>query len=129
MTILLVISAPITRADIQVLCECVKPLLKGNDAGFLVCDVGALVDPDAVTVDALAQLQLTARRHGRQLRLRHTGPELQSLLTLMGLRDVLRPEPGSSKIRALRLKSKGQAKEREQGRGVEEERDPADLSS
>jgi hypothetical protein len=37
----------------------------------------------------LARLQLTGRRLGRQVRLRHACGELQDLLALMGLRDVL----------------------------------------
>jgi len=44
---------------------------------------------DASTVDALARLQLTARRHGFQVRLRGTSPELRELVAFMGLRDVL----------------------------------------
>lgn len=123
MTILLVISTPIARADIKVLCAHVGALLQACDARFIICDVGVLVDPDAVTVDALARLQLTARRYGRQLRLRHAGKELRDLLALMGLRDVVRVE------RALRLKPRRQAEERKQGRGVEEEGDSADPAS
>ena len=97
MTILLVISAPITREAIPVLCACLRALLRENDAGFIICDVGTLVDPDAVTIDALARLQLTARRHGRELRLRHACPELRVLLAFMGFRDVLRLETGVPK--------------------------------
>jgi anti-anti-sigma regulatory factor len=115
-----VISAPITRADIKVLCECARTLLKESDASSVVCDLGALIDPDAVTVECLARLQLTTRRQGGQLRLRHACKELRDLLALMGLRDVVRLET------ALRLKPRGQPEEREQARGIEEERDPAD---
>jgi hypothetical protein len=81
----------------------------------IVCDVGALA-PDAVAIDALARLQLAARRLGLEIRLRHASSELQELLAFAGLRDVLRVEAG------------GQAEQREQRVGVEEEReldDPA----
>ncbi len=81
----------------------------------IVFDVGALA-PDAVAVDVLARLQLAARRLGLEIRLRHASRELQQLLAFVGLRDVLRVEAG------------GQAEEREQRVGVEEEReldDPA----
>jgi ABC-type transporter Mla MlaB component len=44
---------------------------------------------DAVTVDALARLQLAARRHQYQVRLRGASNELRELVALMGLRDVL----------------------------------------
>jgi ABC-type transporter Mla MlaB component len=44
---------------------------------------------DARTVDALARLQLLARRHQCQVRLRGASPELLRLVSFMGLRDVL----------------------------------------
>jgi STAS domain len=74
----------------------------------IVCDVGGLA-PDAVTVDALARLQLTAGRLGVEIRLRHASSELQELLAFVGLRDVLRVDAGR------------QAEEREQRVGIEEE--------
>ena len=74
----------------------------------IVCDVGALA-PDVVTVDTLARLQLEARRCGAEIRLRNVSPELGRLLELAGLRDVLRVE------------LEGQAEEREECLGVEEE--------
>jgi ABC-type transporter Mla MlaB component len=119
-TIVLVISGPIARAGIAGLCERVAVLLEGSDADHVVCDVRALVDPDAVAVDALARLQLTARRLGRQVRLRHACGELEDLLALMGLRGVVSPCAGSA------VEPRGQAKQGEQARGVEEEADPAD---
>lgn len=119
-TIVFVISGPIGRADIARLCEHARLLLEDCDARVVVCDVGALVDPDAVTVDALARLQLTARRLGRQMRLQDACGELEELLALIGLSDAVPCGPG------LPLQSRGQSEEREQGRGVEEETDPAD---
>ena len=47
------------------------------------------VEPDAVTVDALARLQLAAQRHSCQVRLRDASPELLELVAFMGLSDVL----------------------------------------
>jgi hypothetical protein len=47
------------------------------------------VDPDAVTVEALARLQLATRRHGYRVRLCNASDELLDLLAFMGLRDVL----------------------------------------
>jgi ABC-type transporter Mla MlaB component len=52
------------------------------------CDVAGL-PPDAVTVDALARVQLAARRNGRQVRLRNASDELLALLELAGLREVV----------------------------------------
>lgn len=119
-TTLLVLRGPIARADIPALCERVRVLLTDMDADLVVCDVGALADPDAVAVDALARLQLTALRLGRRVRLRHARGDLQELPALVGLCDVL---PLSA---ALPLDPRGQAEEREQARGVEEEADPGD---
>jgi hypothetical protein len=59
----------------------------------IVCDVGALA-PDAAAVDALARLQLSARRLSHEILLRDASTELQELLEFVGLRDVLRIETG-----------------------------------
>jgi ABC-type transporter Mla MlaB component len=88
-TIVLVIAGRITRADIPGLCESTKAWLGASDGDLVVCDVAALVDPDAAAVDALARLQLTAHRFGRRVKLRHASRDLQDLLDLMGLRDVV----------------------------------------
>jgi anti-anti-sigma regulatory factor len=85
----LVVDAPLHRADIPGLCERVCRLLAASDAPQIVCDVGAFPEADAVVVDALAQLQLAARRLGRTVELCGAGPELRALLTLMGLDDVV----------------------------------------
>ena len=114
-----VIRGPITRAAIARLCERVGVALEGSGAELVVCDVGAVVDPDAATVDALARLQLTARRLGCGVRLRDACGELKELLALVGLDDVVPCTP-------LRGELRGQAEEREQAGGVEEEADPGD---
>jgi ABC-type transporter Mla MlaB component len=82
------IEGPIARADLPGLCDRVCTLLERTRAGVALCDVSG-VDPDAVTVDALARLQLAARRHECQVRLRRASPELLELVAFMGLRDVL----------------------------------------
>lgn len=120
-TIDVVISGRITRAAIAGLCERVRVALEGSGADLVVCDVGALVDPDAATIDAVARLQLTARRLGRQVRLRDACGELLELIALVGLGDVV------PLWAPLRLEPRGEAEEREQARGVEEEADPGDL--
>ncbi len=50
----------------------------------VVCDAGAL-PPDVVSVEALARLQLQARRHGRRVELRNVPVELGRLLAFLGL--------------------------------------------
>jgi ABC-type transporter Mla MlaB component len=87
-TIAFAIRGPIARDDLPGLCDRVCALLERSGAELARCDVGG-VDPDAVTVDALARLQLAARRHGCRIRLRHASPELRELVALMGLSDVL----------------------------------------
>jgi ABC-type transporter Mla MlaB component len=119
-TIVLVLSGPSTAPDILALCERVRELMEGSDADPVVCDVSALADPDVATVDVLARLQLTARQGGRRVRLRHACIELQELLALMGLSEVLPCGTVSG------LEQRGQAEEREQARGVQEEADPGD---
>jgi ABC-type transporter Mla MlaB component len=87
-TLAFAIRGPIARADLPGLCERVCALLQGSSATVVLCDVIG-VEPDAVTVDALARLQLAAQRRGCQVRLRHASDELLELVDLMGLRDVL----------------------------------------
>ncbi|MDX6721547.1 MAG: hypothetical protein QOJ63_3801 [Solirubrobacteraceae bacterium] len=87
-TIAFAITGPITRSDLPGLCDRVCGLLSSGRADVALCDVGG-VEPDAVTVDALARLQLAARRHGCTIRLRHASGDLRELLAFMGLADVL----------------------------------------
>ncbi len=82
------ITGPITRADLPGLCARVRRLLANSDADLASCDVSD-VAADAVTVDALARLQLAARRHGCRVVLHHSSSQLRQLVALMGLSDVL----------------------------------------
>ena len=79
------------------------------------CDVGTLA-PDLLTIEALARLQLNATREGVELRLSGASSDLERLIAFCGLAGV------------LGLEASRQAEQREQRRGVEEERhldDPA----
>lgn len=87
-TITFAIRGPLARADLLGLSERVCRLLTRSGAVLARCDVSG-VAVDAVTIDALARLQLAARRHGCQVRLLGASDELRELLELMGLRDVL----------------------------------------
>ena len=82
------IWGPIGRDDLPGLCDRVCALLQASEARVALCDVRG-VEPDAVTVDALARLQLAARRCGCQVRLRYASDELLELVAFMGLTDVL----------------------------------------
>jgi anti-anti-sigma regulatory factor len=85
----------------------------------LVCDLAALTNADLATVEALARLQLGARRLGCQLSVRNAPAELRELLALVGLQEIV----------GLRVETRGQAEEREEPLGVEEEGDPADPAT
>jgi ABC-type transporter Mla MlaB component len=89
-TITFAIRGPLVREDLPELYERVCALLGGVGAGadVAVCDVQGIA-ADAVSVDALARLQLAARRHRCRIELRHASPELRELIAFMGLEDVL----------------------------------------
>lgn len=87
-TVVFAIRGPIEREDLPGLCDRVCAVLAGSDADIAECDVYD-IQPDAVTVDALARLQVAARRHGCRVRLRNASSELRELVALMGLGDVL----------------------------------------
>jgi anti-anti-sigma regulatory factor len=65
---------------------------------------------DLATVDALARLQLDARRRGSPLKLRDPSPQLRDLIELCGLAEALGVEP------------RGDPEQLEQPLGIEEER-------
>ncbi len=87
-TVTFAIWGPIERGDLPGLCDRVCELLERSGATAAFCEVGG-VAADAVTVDALARLQLAARRHGCRIRLRGASDELRGLVAFMGLEDVL----------------------------------------
>jgi anti-anti-sigma regulatory factor len=114
------VGGAIARAEIPAICEQAHGLLVSGNANRLICDVGAVKLPDAVTIDALARLQLTARRLGREIGVCHASGELRELLDFAGLSEVIPLSAGS------RIDARRQAEQREEGRGVQEEGDPAD---
>lgn len=118
--IVVALRPPLARDDVPSLCEHVRTLLEGSDADLVVYDVGELTCPDAVTIDALARLALTARRLGRDIGLRRASSELHELLAFAGLADVAAPW--------IALGLERETEQREQGLRVEEERDPGDLT-
>ncbi len=86
-TVTFAVRGPIDPADLPGLCERVCALLARADAELAVCDVHG-VPSDAVTVDALARLQLAAMRQGCKVRLRGASDELSELVAFMGLENV-----------------------------------------
>jgi ABC-type transporter Mla MlaB component len=87
-TITFAIWGPIVREDLPGLRHRVCALLAHSGASVALCDVTG-VAADAVTVDALARLQLAARHHRCQIRLRGASAALCDLVAFMGLQDVL----------------------------------------
>ena len=85
----LVLRDPISPSDIDGLCKRARALLRDARARTFVCDVREVRRPDAVTVDALARLQLTVKRCGSELRLVYATDELLGLIDLAGLADVV----------------------------------------
>jgi hypothetical protein len=100
------VGPTVARADIPGLCAGLAERLHGPAGGVVTCDV-TRARPDLVTVEVLAWLRLTARRHGWTLVVHGAGPPLRQLLGLAGLSEAL-PEPCR------------QAEEREQPDGVQE---------
>jgi ABC-type transporter Mla MlaB component len=90
------VRGPIARDDLPGLCTRVRALLDGSDADVALCDVAG-VDADAVTVDALARLQLAARRYGCRVHLLNACDELVALVEFMGLTDVLPSGDGATR--------------------------------
>ncbi len=119
----LLIGGRIIPADIPALCRLAQVLVEKSHNGVILCDVRALNHPDAVAVDALARLQLAAKRLGGNVALVHVTTELQELLDLCGLSDVLRS------CDDLGVEPSGQTEQREEPGGVQKERDPPNPSA
>ena len=95
------ISGPIARTDLPGLCDRVCAIL-GAGPSVARCDVSG-VEPDAVCVDALARLQLAARRRGCCVRLENASDALLGLVELMGLTHVLPAEVSHAGVSAPRI--------------------------
>jgi ABC-type transporter Mla MlaB component len=110
-SIVLVFGAPIAPGDVPALCEQVRLALEARRARVVLCDVRALREADVATVDALARLQLTARRLGGKIRLLRAPAELRALIAFVGLSGVLDAGGGSG--------ARTETEEREEALGVE----------
>jgi ABC-type transporter Mla MlaB component len=103
-TLRFAIRPPLTRADLPGLCRRVCALFEESGATLALCEVDQ-IPADAVAVDALARLELAARRHRAHVRMVHASPELRALIGFMGLEAVLsgeaggKPEPGEQPVR------------------------------
>jgi ABC-type transporter Mla MlaB component len=118
-TIVLVLDS-LDPADVAPLIDHVVLGTQANAPTVILCDLAQLTDADMATVDALARLALRARRLGCSISLRDPSSELCELVAFAGLGDVLPRAPVSG------VEVVGEPEQREEPRGVEEERDPAD---
>jgi ABC-type transporter Mla MlaB component len=87
-SIIIALQGQVSTEDVRWLCERVRFLLEGRVA-CVVCDVSAVEDPDVGTIEALARMQLAARRVGGSLQLRDPSGELRNLLAFAGLWELL----------------------------------------
>ncbi|MFF7190733.1 STAS domain-containing protein [Streptomyces sp. NPDC008222] len=104
------LPASLGRHEVVALCEDVRVRLVSGRAEVVVCDASGLGPPALTTVDALARLQLAARRAGGRIRLRDPAPALRALLDLSG----------------LPIELEGQVEQREPALRVEEAVEPGD---
>lgn len=102
------VYGPIARTDLPGLTDRVRRFLQSCQGQRLDCDVAG-VPADAVTVEALARLQLAANRQGCRVRLRNASVELNELVAFVGLSETLGVE------------SRRQPEQREKRLGAEEE--------
>lgn len=80
--------AAVDQAATARLCDRVRAELELGDGGVVRCDVAA-VEPALPAVDALARMQLDARRLGGSIVLVHACRQLRELLDLVGLAGVI----------------------------------------
>ena len=95
------------------MCDELRELIALTDHGPVPCDVESLRRPDLTVIEALARLQLTARRLNRSICLINARQELVDLLEFAGLAELC---PSRRKV-----------EQREQGR-IEEGMDGRDAS-
>ena len=88
-SVVLVLDGPMTPGSVGSLCGRLADVVRATGVDLVTCDVAGLAHPSAADVDAVARLQLTARRLGRSIRLRHASSRLRELLHLCGLQEVV----------------------------------------
>jgi STAS domain len=113
-TTVFTIRGPLGPSDLPGLCGRLRAALVTTPAEVALCDVDELVEPDLLTVDALARLELAARRMGSGVRLRDAPPELRGLLAFLGL-------DGAVRSAELRIEARRQTEQWEQPLRVEKE--------
>ena len=85
----LILRGDLAPQEVAGLCRNLRAFLERRWAPLVICDVAELASCDLVTVDALARLQLIARRCDSRLCLLHAPPDLCELLALLGMCEIL----------------------------------------
>lgn len=83
------VDGPILRSDVPALARGLSALIEHTGAATIVCQLRGL-GASAVSLEALARLQLIAGRRGCRLTLRGASRELRELVEFAGMQDVLR---------------------------------------
>jgi ABC-type transporter Mla MlaB component len=110
-TIVVSVAGPLARTDVPALCERAKKQLEASGADLVVCDVRELAEADVCAIDLIARLELTARRLGARVCIRHASKPLRDLLALTGIAEVC----------GLRVELERQPEQWEESLRVEEE--------
>ena len=87
-TISFEIRGPLLRGELPALYARFCAVVAEHAPELVLCDVGGIA-ADAVAVDALARMQLAARRNRCTVHLLNASDALRDLVAFMGLRDVL----------------------------------------
>ena len=118
-----VVDAPIRMSTVPSLCDRVRAALQASTTKRVDCDVGAVADADVVAVEAIARMQLAARRLGGSVRFQRLSDEMVELLALVGLDNVLLADfDGTGEL-------PGETEQGKQRGGIEERVDLADPPS
>jgi anti-anti-sigma regulatory factor len=86
-----VVGGATTAVELRWLCDCAESMLYGR--GVVVCDLSEFHCADMASIDALARLQLSARRLGLTLHIRPLSPQMAALLAWTGLERALLGSP------------------------------------
>ncbi|WP_159001499.1 STAS domain-containing protein [Streptomyces sp. SBT349] len=108
---LFVIRGPVVRGDVPGICDRLAAFVRGSGASEVTVDVGAVGGGDAVALEVVARMRLTAKRLGCRIRFVNMRSGLQGLLGWLGLGEV-----------------GGQTEEREEPRRVQERVEPGDAA-
>jgi anti-anti-sigma regulatory factor len=111
----------LARDEVRALGELLVRRLSEGDVAEVQVDVSSVRTPDVAYIDALARIQLVARRQDSRVRLIGPSPRLLELLVLVGLEDMFPDEGDTSGLELHR-----EPEHREQPLDVEVGVDPGD---